>query len=70
MVTEATNMNLQIASAVEEQSMVSEDINKNVVHISNGADATVQEMQHVDSGSSVLATVASQLESTISQFKI
>ena len=70
MVAQATSMNIQIASAVEEQSMVSEDINKNVVQISTEAEVAVQEMQQIDSGSSELATVASQLESLVAQFKI
>ena len=70
MISKVTGMNIQMASAVEEQSVVSEDINQNVVRISAGAENTTQEIEHVDSESQELASVASQLESLVTQFKI
>ena len=51
-VNQITEMSLQIAAAVEEQSAVSEDINRNIIGIRNACEATVSagQLSHVNSG--------------------
>ncbi|MFS1289210.1 methyl-accepting chemotaxis protein [Pseudomonas piscis] len=51
-VNQITEMSLQIAAAVEEQSAVSEDINRNIIGIRNACEATVHagQLSHVNSG--------------------
>ncbi len=65
-----TEMNTQIAGAAEEQSAVTEEINRNVANISliaeqtsNGADQTAQ-------ASEDLARLASQLNDLVAQFRV
>ncbi len=67
-VNEISDMSMQIASAVEEQSAVSENINQNIVSIRSGSD------QHVASGlrsretASGVAQLADSMEMLVQQF--
>jgi len=64
-----TSMNIQIATASEEQSAVAEEINQNVVNISHVADENAQASNQLSSSSDDLAQLANELQKLVSQFK-
>ena len=64
------DMNVQIASAAEQQSAVAEEINRNVVNITQIADATTEGVQQTSETSRALASMAQELRSMINQFRI
>ena len=64
-----TSMNIQIATASEQQSVVVGDINQNVVSISQVADKNEQASNQLTSSSEGLADLASELKQLVSQFK-
>jgi methyl-accepting chemotaxis protein len=64
------DMNTQIASAAEEQSVVAEEINRNVVTIAKVADETSASAQQTTDTSGELAALAMELHELISQFNI
>ncbi len=64
------NMNEQIASAAEEQSVVAAEIDQNIINISQSADANAENIgQLADAGSS-LNNVAIQMQELVGQFKV
>jgi len=64
------NMNIQIASAAEEQSCVAEEINKNIVNISHIVEKTATGANETLSSSNDLETLATELNSLVGQFKV
>lgn len=64
-----TSMNIQIATASEEQSSVAEEINQNVVNISHVADENAQASNRLAMSSDELAKLAGELQNLVSQFK-
>jgi len=68
-VARINDMNTQIASAAEEQSAVAEEINRNVVTISQVADETAQGAGQTAGASQELASLATDLQQMVSQFK-
>jgi len=64
------DMNLQIASAAEEQSMVAEEVNRNVVNISQISHETAIAARATTETSGNLAGLAMDLQEQISQFKL
>jgi len=68
-VASINEMNTLIAAASEEQSSVSEEINRNVVNINSLADDSVQGAQQTTSESEALAALAQRLQDLVSQFK-
>ncbi len=64
-----SDMNAQIASAAEEQSAVSEEINKNVVNINRVADGVTESAGRTADASNQLARLAAELQSLVGQFK-
>ncbi|GJM04332.1 MAG: hypothetical protein DHS20C09_03230 [marine bacterium B5-7] len=64
------NMNMQIASAAEEQSATAEEINRNIVNISEVAQETAAGSQQTASASDELARLASDLQGHVVKFKI
>ncbi len=68
-VTTISDMNIQIASAAEEQSCVAEEINKNVVNISHVVQQTAEGAQQTFTSSNDLARLASELQQLVGQFK-
>lgn len=67
-VMQITAMSQQIAAAVEEQSAVSEDINRNVVGIRNAGEATVSAGQQSQLSSEDVAALAEDLRQLAREF--
>ena len=67
-VTQITAMSQQIAAAVEEQSAVSEDINRNIVGIRNAGEATVSAGQQSQLSSGDVAALADDLRQLAQEF--
>ncbi|HZJ93403.1 MAG TPA: HAMP domain-containing methyl-accepting chemotaxis protein [Thiopseudomonas sp.] len=64
------NMNLQIATAAEEQSAVAEEINRNITRISNIADDTSSGATQTAHSSEDLLRLTAELRRLVSQFKL
>jgi methyl-accepting chemotaxis protein len=64
------DMTLQIASASEEQSAVTDEINKSVVNISEVACQTSEGSRIITAGSGELARLSDDLKGLINQFKL
>ena len=63
------DLNTQIATAVEEQSAVSEDINKNIVHISDRAGHAITGASQANDAALALSRQSHQLADMIERFK-
>ena len=63
-------MNIQVASAVEEQSAVSEEINKNISSISEVAAQSAEGANQTAASSAELAKLSVHLQQLVAQFKI
>jgi methyl-accepting chemotaxis protein len=68
-VTRINDMNIQIATAAEEQSSMAEEINRNIVNISQSADATAEGAKQTASAGDELAKLAARLQNLVGQFK-
>lgn len=64
------DMNMQIASASEQQSIVSEEINKNVVNVKRVAEENSVAANQTSSSSVEIARLAQDLGQLVSQFKV
>ncbi len=64
-----SDMNTQIATAAEEQSVVAEEMNRNVVGISQVAQRTTEGAQQTAAANERLAALAAQLQGLVRQFK-
>ena len=69
-VSSINEMNIQIAAAAEEQSTVSEEINRNVVNISQISEQTASGAEQTTAASTDLSRLASDLQQLVGQFKI
>jgi methyl-accepting chemotaxis protein len=69
-VASISDMNIQIASAAEEQSTVTEDVNKNITEISVIADTTAQISTQASQASSELSAHAEELDRIVKNFTI
>jgi len=69
-VTQINDMNAQIASAAEEQSSVSAEIDRNVINIRDIASETVQGAHDTAASSQTMNQVAGQLMSLVKEFKV
>ncbi|WP_416740794.1 methyl-accepting chemotaxis protein [Pseudomonas sp. NFX71] len=67
-VNQITEMSLQIASAVEEQSTVSEDINRNISRIRSACEVTVSEGRQSQANSEDVAGLAGDLRQLAQEF--
>jgi methyl-accepting chemotaxis protein len=63
-------MNMQIATAVEQQSAVAEDINRNIIQINDAAERGVQSMHKAEGATGELKDVAGKLQDIVMQFKL
>lgn len=64
------DMNMQIATAAEEQSAVAEEINRNIATISQIADSTSQGASSTREHSETLVELATELRRLVSQFRL
>tara|TARA_R110000751_G_scaffold91266_3_gene179154 strand:- start:381676 stop:382080 length:405 start_codon:yes stop_codon:yes gene_type:complete len=64
------DMNTQIASAAEEQSVVAEEVNRNITNISAASEQAADGATQTTSASEELARLASGLQELIGQFKV
>ena len=64
------DMNTQIATAAEEQSAVAEEINRNVVNISEIVDRTAEGASQTSMASEELAKLAGELQHLVNAFKV
>jgi methyl-accepting chemotaxis protein len=69
-VTAINDMNTQIATAAEEQSAVTEEINRNIVKISNEADGTLQDTRETSAAAEQIENLSSSLQGIVSRFKV
>ncbi len=69
-VNEINEMSTQIASAAEEQSSVSEEINRNIVSINDMSNQTAEGASQTSIASEELARMASDLQGLVAQFKV
>ena len=69
-VNEINDMNIQIASASEEQSAVAEEINRNVVVISEMAQHTTEGSFQIASASEQISNLAEELQALVRTFKV
>ncbi|MDZ0985332.1 hypothetical protein ACNAUK_26060 [Klebsiella pneumoniae] len=67
-VNEITDMNAQIATAVEQQGAVSEDINRSIINIRDAADTNVQTGQNNLQSAKSVAQLTSALSELAKQF--
>ena len=65
-----TDMNTQIASAAEEQSAVAEEMNRNIVNISQVANQTAEGGQQTASGAADVAQLAVRLQAAVGRFRL
>lgn len=68
-VSEVNGLNIQIATAAEEQSHVAEEINRNVIRINEVTDITVTAISQVERCSGELMNLSSDLQEKIAYFK-
>ncbi len=69
-VNQINDMSEQIASAAEEQNAVSEEINRNIVNISDIASHSVQNSEQIAQANNNLTRMATELLGMVSQFKV
>ncbi|WP_272902041.1 methyl-accepting chemotaxis protein [Candidatus Reidiella endopervernicosa] len=69
-VSNILNMNTQIASAAEEQSATTEEINRNINNIQNISEQTAQGAEQTAAASNELSQLGESLRSQVSQFKV
>ena len=69
-VSTIVEMNIHISSAAQEQTTVAEEINRNIINISQISDQTAQATQQLSQSSAELSLLATDLQSLVNQFKV
>jgi len=69
-VTQITEMNIHIASAAKEQNSVTEDINRNLIHITDLSNQTSSNADKSEQSSDGLLELANNLQKNIERFKV
>ncbi len=69
-ITNINDMNMQIASAADEQSAVAEEINKNIISINDVAEVSADAASQTSNASQEMASLATDLQQLVSRFKI
>ncbi|MBE0506089.1 MAG: methyl-accepting chemotaxis protein [Marinospirillum sp.] len=70
LISSMNEMNIQIASAAEEQSAVAEEMNLNLTRINEAADQTADASEQTATSSHEIARLAHDLKATAGQFKV
>jgi len=70
MISGISDMNTQIASAAEEQSAVTEEINKNIVNINEMAEHTSSGAKQAAESGGRITELATELRGVVNQFKV
>lgn len=68
-VTRISDMSTQIAAAVEEQSCVTEEINRNIVGISDVSIEVQKGSNHVKESSQTVSQLTAELDTLVNKFK-
>ena len=63
-------MNAEVSNALDQQITVFEDMNRNVIEISQLAEGTAREAENVGEVSGNIASMAGRLKAMVTQFKI
>jgi methyl-accepting chemotaxis protein len=63
-------INTQVATATDEQSVVVEDINRNIHAISDNSDNNLRSAKQMVATSKTMAELAEQLDDEVSKFKL
>lgn len=69
-VKQIVDLNVQIASAAEEQTTVTEEINRNMVNISEQTEITAESAQSLASAAQELRNLSDNLHQTVGRFKV
>ncbi|TKB56771.1 methyl-accepting chemotaxis protein [Ferrimonas aestuarii] len=69
-ITRITDMNMQIASAAEEQSLVAEDINKGTLNIKELSEEVSQAAQHASVNTQEQSDMVTKQDALLNQFKV
>ena len=69
-VDKINQMNSHIACAAEEQSVTADEMNKNIIHISQMADITLEGAKETREKSTKLSELANNLDALLGQFKL
>ena len=70
MIAQINDMNMQIAAAAEEQSAVAEEINRNIISISQISTQTAQGANETSASSNTMKNLASELQAVVGRFKL
>ena len=69
-VSTINNMNMQIASAAEEQASVSEEVGRNVTNINQIANDSAENIRQISATSDALLGLAKQLQDSVAHFRL
>lgn len=69
-VTQLFDLSTEVASMAEEQTHVAEEINRNIVNISEASDQTASSVNNAAQSSIEIDNVVSELKEKVSQFKV
>ncbi|GAB2603191.1 methyl-accepting chemotaxis protein [Nitrincola alkalisediminis] len=69
-VADINNMSIQIASAAEQQSSVSEDISQSLERIDSKSRETTESLEHTNNAASSVSNIASELSKAVSRFRL
>lgn len=69
-VKQIVDLNVQIASAAEEQTTVTEEINRNMVNISEQTEITAESAQSLATAAQELRNLSDNLHQTVGRFKV
>lgn len=69
-VTSINDMNTQIATAAEEQSAVADEMNRNIIQISNVSDTTLKNTLETSAAAEQVGSLSTNLQKVISRFKV
>ena len=64
------DMNIQIATATEQQSIVADDVNQTLNRISGGVEQLSDGSTHIAAASDELARLATDLQNRVGRFKV